>query len=302
MPSVSASDTNPTNAASVASPSVTPVMAEAIQSQQLERLNMTAALKADPGMFKQYQKTKINQILGQAADAKTATFQKAQEELNRSLNAQQNASLTANSTLNMGTMTDAILKNNEAVESAIEHDKLLSKRQFEINEWSNYNKLDTLFYLQLFFMCTLMAAIIMYLAKSNVVSMGFAAIMYGLLGLILVIVGVARYYYTANTRDHKFWHRRYFPAAPDPGKGSGDNCPTFNVHIPFEERVVGALNSASDTILDCTSELVGATTGALDQFGAAATNEALNIAYGNVSPLAQLGDSLAFSGSCSPRR
>jgi len=302
MPSVPASDINSTAAAPVTTPAVTPVMAAAIQSQQLERLNMTAALKADPGMFTQYQKNRVKQIMGKAADSKTATFQKAHAELNRAMNAQQNASMTANSTLNMGAMTDAILKNNANVESAIEHDKLLSKRQFEINEWSNYNKLDTLFYLQLFFMCSLMAAIIMYLVKANVMSMGMASLFYIALGLIVVIVGVARYYYTANTRDRKLWHRRYFPAAPDPGQGAGDNCPTINVNIPFEERVASALNSASETIVNCSSQVLGSATGALDQFGSAAANEALNIAYGNTSSLNNLGTSLAAAGSCAPSR
>ena len=298
MAPASASDINPTNAAPINTPAVTPMMAAAIRSQQLERLNMDATLKADPNMFKQYQKQRVGQVLGQATGNKAAAFSSAQDALNRSMNAQKNASLSEFSILNMGTMTDAMLKKNQEIENAIEYDKNMSRRQFEINEWANYNKLDTLFYLQLFFMCTLMGAIIMYLAKANVVSLGLAGLLYAILGAIIVIVGVSRYYYTAYMRDTKFWHRRDFGAVPDPGKGSDDNCPVLNIPIPFEDRIATALNNASNEIVSCTSEVTGHVTSALDSFGQGATNEALNIAYGNVNPLTQLGNTLSSNMPC----
>jgi len=285
MVSVAASDVNPTAAASIGAPAVTPVMAQAIRQQQTDKLNFTAALKANPGVYTQYQTQRVNQIVNQVADAKKKAFQKAQGDVGMTLDAQHNLGQYMSRTLNVDAVTDAMIRNNESIQDALERDKANSRRQFEINEWSNYNKLDTLFYLQLFFICSLIATIIMYLAKSGAVPMGLAVVLYGLLALVLVIVGVSRYYYTAHIRDSKLWHRRYFGSAPDPG--SGNVCPP--VAIPYADQVKAALASAANNVGTCAGNLAGHTSTALDQLGAAATNEAVGIIQGNTSMLEQLG-------------
>jgi hypothetical protein len=293
MVSVAASDVNPTTAASVATPAVTPVMAQAIQQQQTDKLKFTAALKANPGAYTNYQTQKVNQIVNNVADAKNKAFQTARDEIGTTLDAQNNLGEYMSRTLNVDAVTDAMIRNNESIQDALERDKAISRRQFEINEWSNYNKLDTLFYLQLFFICSLIGTIILYLAKSGAVPMGLAVVLYGLLGLILVIVGVSRYYYTANIRDHKLWHRRYFGTAPDPGSGNG--CPP--VSLPYDDQVKAALASTANAIGTCVGNIAGNTGESLDQLGTAATNEMVGIIQGQTSALGQLGS--VVNAACS---
>ena len=285
MASVAASDVNPTTAASVSTPAITPVMAQAVRQQQTDKLKFTAAMKANPGVYTQYQTQKVNQIVNNVADAKNKAFQRAHGEVGTTLDAQNNLGEYRSRTLNVDAVTDAMIRNNETIQDALERDKAMSRRQFEINEWSNYNKLDTLFYLQLFFICSLIATIIMYLAKSGAVPMGLAVVLYGILGLILVIVGVSRYYYTANIRDHKLWHRRYFGTAPDPGNGNG--CPT--VALPYLDHVKTALASTANNVGTCAGNVAGRTGTALDQLGNAATNEMVGIIQGQTSVIDQLG-------------
>lgn len=285
MASVAASDVNPTTAASVATPAITPVMAQAIQQQQTDKLKFTAAMKANPGVYTQYQTQKVNQIVNNVADVKNKAFQRAHSEVGATLDAQNNLGEYMSRTLNVDAVTDAMIRNNETIQDALERDKSISRRQFEINEWSNYNKLDTLFYLQLFFICSLIATIIMYLAKSGAVPMGLAVVLYGLLGLILLIVGVSRYYYTAHIRDHKLWHRRYFGTAPDPG--NGPDCPPIS--LPYADRVKTALATTANNVGTCAGNIAGHTSTALDQLGSAATNEMVDIIQGQTSVLDQLG-------------
>jgi hypothetical protein len=292
MAKVAASDTNPAKAASITSPAITPVMAAAIRAQQVEKLHLTAALKANPGAYTQYQTQRVNQIVGDVSNAKHNAFEKAQAEVSDTLNAQNNVNQYMSYSINIGAATDAMLRNNEAIQNAVERDKDITRRQFEINEWSNYNKLDTLFYLQLFFICSLIATIILYLAKSGAVPMGLAVVMYGLLALILVIVGVSRYYYTAHIRDSKLWHRRFFGAAPDPG--TGGQCPP--VTLPYEQHVSTALASVAANVERCAGNIAGNTGHALDQLGDAATNEMVGLIQGRTSVLDQL--SSVSNGAC----
>jgi hypothetical protein len=107
---------------------------------------------------------------------------------------------------------------NQKLLENVEHDKNLSKRQFEINDWYNYNKLETLFFLQIFFMAALSMSVVIFLQKNGTVTNAMAGLLTGILVAIVALVGIYRYYYTNRIRDTRLWHRRYFSktAAPSP--------------------------------------------------------------------------------------
>jgi hypothetical protein len=107
-------------------------------------------------------------------------------------------------------LTSEISANNQRIVQELERDKDLSKRQFEINEWYNSNKLETLFFLQLFFISILLMVVIIYYQKSGALSGQMAGLLTGVLGAIVVITGVYRWYYTKNTRDPRLWSRKSF--------------------------------------------------------------------------------------------
>ena len=91
-----------------------------------------------------------------------------------------------------------------------------SRRQFEINEWYNYDKLETLFFLQVVFMASLAIAIVMFWTKKGMITVGLAGVLYGILGLGVVGIGLYKYFYTEGARDVKLWHRRRFQSTPAP--------------------------------------------------------------------------------------
>jgi hypothetical protein len=98
----------------------------------------------------------------------------------------------------------------------VNFNKDITKRQFEINEWYNYNKLETLFFLQLFFIAALSGAIVVFLQKNAMITSTLAGLLYGILALIAAGTGLYRYYYTSRTRDPRLWHRRNFGSAETP--------------------------------------------------------------------------------------
>jgi hypothetical protein len=82
-------------------------------------------------------------------------------------------------------------------------------RQGEINEWQAQNKLDTLFFLQLTFLFFSILVFLLFLRQSGVVSTSIVWIFTGVLGLLIVGTLINRMSYTSNSRDKRYWNRRF---------------------------------------------------------------------------------------------
>jgi hypothetical protein len=85
-----------------------------------------------------------------------------------------------------------------------------ARRQSQINEWSAYNKLDTLFVSQLTFIALVFLAPLLYLKSLYILPSG---VFWGIAFLIFIIVLftiVSRVQYTDKSRSNQFWHRRRF--------------------------------------------------------------------------------------------
>jgi hypothetical protein len=86
--------------------------------------------------------------------------------------------------------------------------KNLANRQYEINEWSNSNKLDTLYFLQILFITLTFTATLLFLQKNGAIPtylfslLSFLAVIFALLVLIL------RWRFTAVKRDGQYWNKQ----------------------------------------------------------------------------------------------
>lgn len=82
-------------------------------------------------------------------------------------------------------------------------------RQAEINEWEANDKMDTLFFLQLFFIYLSALVVSLYLRQIGL----FPSIVVNIIaGIGLVILGLTlwnRASYTSASRDNRYWNRRY---------------------------------------------------------------------------------------------
>lgn len=193
-----------------------PFIPTTLVSQDLERLKFAQNLRANPADYSAYVNERVNTMTDEVFNRKRTTFQKAQIDLGRYMDMDHNANFYKARSGDVDRMSDILGANNKRIEQGLKADKDISKRQFEINEWYNYNKLETLFFLQVFFIASLSMAIIIFLQKNSTLTPALAALLTGIVFVAVAGLGVYRYYYTRSTRDKRLWHRRYFGSAEAP--------------------------------------------------------------------------------------
>ena len=188
--------------------------------QDLERLKFSQNLRQNPADYSAYVNQRVDDMTNEVFNRKRAAFQKAQIDLGRYMDMDHNANFYKARSGDVDRMSDIIGANNKNIKDSLERDRDISKRQFEINEWYNYNKLETLFFLQVFFISSLCMAIVIFLHKNGTLTNALSALLTGMILFIVAGLGLYRYFYTTRTRDHRLWHRRYFGTAkaPKPAK------------------------------------------------------------------------------------
>lgn len=100
---------------------------------------------------------------------------------------------------------DMIEQNKKAIDGS----KDTYTRQGEINEWQAQNKLDTLFFLQLTFLFFTAMVIMIFLRQYGFMTTGMIWLLGGFFLLILIGTLWNRLSYTMNSRDGRYWNRRF---------------------------------------------------------------------------------------------
>jgi hypothetical protein len=153
----------------------------------------------------------------------------------RIYDADRNATLAQTRSTDLKNAMDSITSINASANNGLKRDLDVTRRQFEINEYHYYNKLDTLFFLQLLFISVLVMAILIYFNRRGTLTTKMTGILTAILAVLLIVIGVSRYFYTERTRDRRLWHRRYFQTEKDPGPDLITRCPgpssTTNVNL-----------------------------------------------------------------------
>jgi hypothetical protein len=86
--------------------------------------------------------------------------------------------------------------------------KNLADRQYEINEWSNSNKLDTLYFLQVLFITLTFIGTLLFLQKNGMIPTYLFGLFAFLALLFAVIVLIWRWRFTAVKRDGRYWNKQ----------------------------------------------------------------------------------------------
>jgi hypothetical protein len=99
-------------------------------------------------------------------------------------------------------------------------------RQVEINEWSNFNKLDTLYILQVIFIGLCVVCILAYLMLQGLVSPYLFKFISYTIALIALIMIALRWRYTSLSRNNRYWHKAEFPRISKPVTAPPEQCAT----------------------------------------------------------------------------
>jgi hypothetical protein len=232
--------------------------------QEIEKIRFSYDLRKNPDDFNRYVSERIDRIANETLDKKRAAFQKAHTDLGRYMDMDHNSNFYKLRNNDLIGLQEQMSERSRAAVSGLKHDKDLTRRQVEINQWYFEDKLETLFFLQLFFIVMLAEAIVVYLQRNSYITMPFAGFLTAILFAIVTAVGLYRWRYTSDIRDVRFWHRRNFRekevVCTGPGCNPKKTCPT-----PVEEEptscpgpdVAGALSAAGQFAADVTGPYAG---------------------------------------------
>lgn len=178
--------------------------------QDLEKIEYSQGIRENPSDYSQIVNDRVGTIVDESFNYKRAAFEKAHTDLARYMDMEHNANNFKTRNRDVVKLQDEMNRSNSSVLNLFVSDMDNSKRQFEINEYYYYNKLETLFFLQLFFIATLVMAMIVYGQKKGMIGNQISGIITLVLLVIVVVTGLYRYMYTKKTRDTRLWHRRRF--------------------------------------------------------------------------------------------
>ena len=114
-------------------------------------------------------------------------------------------------------------------------------RQNEINEWANGNKLDTLFFLQVLFICLTLVSALFYFNSMSLISDYLLNLCMILTVAVAVFVLITRARYTMVRRDSRYWSKLRYPrlhvANTSEKSCPGDPAPPAPTPPPIKKKV-----------------------------------------------------------------
>jgi len=178
--------------------------------QDIVKASALSDLRNDPNGLQNYINVNTTKLYNAVASEHSDTFQKSFSDLQRSTNTAKNVLYYNSRNKDLNKLQKMVL--DRAVSSAEDatYDSQIAKRQFEINEWTNGNKMDTLFFMQLLFIYLTLLVPLYYMKNIGILP---SSVFYGVTGLLLfalIMTVVVRAQYTNSSRDNRLWNRRKF--------------------------------------------------------------------------------------------
>jgi hypothetical protein len=94
---------------------------------------------------------------------------------------------------------------------SLEINTRLASRQNEINDWANFNKLDTLFFMQILLISLSICGIMAYLLSMGLIERPLFFFVCAIIACMAVLVLLLKWRYTNVNRNNRYWHKSIFP-------------------------------------------------------------------------------------------
>jgi hypothetical protein len=98
-------------------------------------------------------------------------------------------------------------------------------RQQQINEWSNSNKLDTLYFLQILFISLIIICLLIFLKSMGFISLTLQIYLMIIVTAFAVLTLITRARYTSAVRDSRYWDKKRF-SKEIPATDLSVSCPS----------------------------------------------------------------------------
>lgn len=193
----------------------------------VQDVQYTAALKGMTAQDKQkYFESQKSELLSTVLDDRQSTFQKTLTDATRTSAVQNSLMFYNQRNRDLDDLGKVFLGQNNAQIGTEKYNNHLATRQYEINEWSYNNKLDTLFVFQILFITLILTSIFVYLHKAGFYNSALLGIFAGVLLFIDIVVIVYRARYTSLTRNQRYWNKKQFSNYNSPTGPSISACPS----------------------------------------------------------------------------
>jgi len=194
---------------------------DALVLQDVELANAMNELRTS-GNASEYIAQRRGDLYNNVSSEHSDSIQKVFGDLQRATDTSKNILYYHVRNKDLDKLQNSILDQASVEAANATYDNQNSKRQFEINQWTSENKLDTLFVLQMAFIYLTLTAAMLYGMNIGLIP---SSVFYGVTGVFsiaLVLTMIVRYQYTSKTRDNRLWNRRRFAKMGPPVL---PNCP-----------------------------------------------------------------------------
>lgn len=225
-------------------------MTSTSQAQQISDLqdaqlaNVMSDLSSDPARRSTFIAEQKSKVFNTVVKEHSGVFNKVYGDMTRASDGTSNILYYHTRNKDLDNTQEAILSKTKSEANAVATDSQNAKRQFEINEWTSNNKMDTLFFFQLLLIVLTLMAPLLYVNRIGLIP---ETVYYGvscLIGIAVVLTLIVRFQYTSQVRDNRFWNRRKFAQMGGPPTIS---CPSLQ---GIEDSANAAYTSINSSVTD----------------------------------------------------
>ena len=183
---------------------------QVLNLQDTQLANALSELKSNPAKLNSFIAQRKADVYNSVTKEHSDNFQKVFGDFTRASDGTSNILYYHTRNKDLDNTQEAVFSKTKSEANAILTDSQNAKRQYEINEWTSNNKMDTLFFFQLLLIVLTLMAPLLY---ANKIGMIPQTVYYGissLIGVAVVLTLIVRVQYTSQTRDNRLWNRRRF--------------------------------------------------------------------------------------------
>jgi hypothetical protein len=185
-------------------------ISDVLTLQDVELANAITGLKGEPAKLADFVRQQKASLYNTVTKEHSDNYAKVYGDLIRAGDTVKNITYYHVRNKDLDNTQQAIFDKARSEADAATYDSQIAKRQFEINEWTVGNKMDTLFVMQMLFIGLTLTAPLLYLSRLGYMPMSVFSTISFLILVAIILTFVVRYQYTSNSRDLRFWNRKRF--------------------------------------------------------------------------------------------
>ena len=231
-----------------------------LKLQDVNLANVMNNLTNDPSKLNTFITQRKADVFNSVVKEHSDNFKKVYGDFTRASDGTTNIMYYHTRNKDLDNTQKAVFDKTKSEADTITLDSHNAKRQFEINEWTSNNKLDTLFFLQLLLIVLTLTAPLLYANKIGLIPSSVYYGVTGLIGIAVVLTLIVRAQYSLNSRDTRYWNRRRFASMGGPP--TSISCDAIaSLATDAQNRLQSVESSASNAASRLQSGLSGAMLG-----------------------------------------